>query len=51
MTLHLQNWQEIPAETIRVAQAAFPKGNVYLKMRDELGILYQDEQFKDLFSL
>jgi transposase len=49
MTLHLQTWEEIPAETIRVAQAAFPKGNVYLKMRDELGVLYQDEQFKDLF--
>ncbi len=49
MTLHCQNWDEIPAETRRVAQAAFPKGNVYLKMRDELGVLYQDEQFKDLF--
>ncbi len=49
MTIHLQNWQEIPSETIRVAQASFPKGNVYLKMRDELGMLYQDEQFKDLF--
>ena len=49
MTLHLQTWEEIPAETIRVAQAAFPNGNVYLKMRDELGVLYQDEQFKDLF--
>jgi transposase len=49
MTLHIQNWETIPAETIRVAQAAFPKGNVYLKMRDELGVLYQDEQFKALF--
>ena len=49
MTLHIQNWETIPAETIRVAQAAFPNGNVYLKMRDEWGFLYQDEQFRDLF--
>lgn len=49
MTLHIQNWEMIPAETSRVAQAAFPNGNVYLKMRDEWGILYQDEQFRDLF--
>jgi len=39
----------IPEETVRVAKAAFPKGNVYIKMRDELGVLYQDSQFAELF--
>lgn len=41
---------EIPEETRRVARAAFRKGNVYIRMRDELGELYQDEQFAKLFS-
>ena len=38
--------QEIPEETIRVARAAFPKGNVYMQMRDALGMLYEDEAFR-----
>lgn len=33
----------IPEETIRVACAAFPHGNIYLTMRDQLGTLYEDE--------
>jgi transposase len=32
-----------------VARAAFPKGNIYLRMRDELGRLYEDEAFAALF--
>lgn len=40
----------IPEETVRVARAAFPHGNLYLTMRDQLGPLYQDEQFAALFS-
>jgi len=49
MTLYAFDHQVIPEETVRVAKAAFPKGNIYLKMRDELGVLYQDSQFADLF--
>jgi transposase len=41
---------EVPAETIRVAQAAFPKGNVYVRLRDELGVIYRDSEFAELFS-
>ena len=41
---------EIPEETIRVAQAAFPKGNVYLMIRDKLGPLFNDKDFASLFS-
>ncbi len=40
---------EVPAETKRVAEAAFPKGNPYLWMRDELGALYEDSEFAELF--
>src|SRR5215203_1811238 len=42
---------EIPAATQRVAKAAFRKGNVYMRMRDELGELYCDEQFAELFPV
>jgi transposase len=41
---------EIPEETRKIAKAAFPKGNVYLWMRDEFGELYQDSLFADLYS-
>jgi len=40
---------EIPEETVRVAQAAFPKGNIYMQMRDEWEGIYRDEQFADLY--
>ena len=49
MTLHAFDDRVIPEETVRVAKAAFPKGNPYMKMRDELGVLYQDSDFADLF--
>lgn len=39
----------VPVETIRVARAAFPKGNLYLSMRDELGVLFEDADFAELF--
>ena len=39
----------IPELTQRVALAAFPKGNVYITMRDELGTIFQDAHFEELF--
>lgn len=32
-----------------VAHAAFPKGNLYLRLRDELGTLYTDQDFAGLY--
>ena len=49
MSLHCQPVPAIPEETARVAQAAFSKGNLYLRMRDELGSLYCDEDFAVLY--
>jgi transposase len=49
MSLHPQPIPAIPEETIRVAHAVLPEGNVWLQMRDELGTLYEDEDFADLF--
>jgi transposase len=51
MTLHSQNQFSIPEETARVARAAYPKGNIYMKMRDALGTIYQDESFAWLVSV
>ncbi len=50
MSLKPRCFDLIPEETVRAAQAAFPKGNVYLRMRDEFGMLYADETFAELFS-
>ena len=49
MSLHPQTFCPIPEETARVARAAYPKGNVYMRIRDELGTIYQDELFVQLF--
>lgn len=42
MSLHPQAIAPIPEETQRVARAAFPKGNIYLRMRDEIGTVFND---------
>ncbi|MEU3009167.1 IS1182 family transposase [Streptomyces sp. NPDC007020] len=49
MSLQPKGSGEIPAETVRVAQAAFPKGSLAIRVRDELGPLFTDEEFADLF--
>jgi transposase len=49
MTLHSRYVPDVPEATVKVAQAAFRKGNPYMQMRDELGTLFTDEQFADLF--
>src|ERR1043166_1492099 len=40
----------VPPETARVARAAFPKGNLYIKLREHIGTIIQDEDFVDLFA-
>jgi transposase len=34
-----------PEETARVAHAVFPRGNVFMQVRDTLGTIYTDEAF------
>src|SRR5215469_12524514 len=50
MSLKPQELGPIPEETARIARAAYPKGNAWMRMRDELGTIYQDEAFAHLFS-
>jgi len=40
---------EVPELTEEVARAAFPKGNPYLTLRDNLGTIFEDDDFVDLF--
>src|SRR5262245_5879006 len=47
--LRPQPIEPVPSETLRVAQAAFPKGHRYLRLADELGTLFTDTLFSDLF--
>jgi transposase len=39
----------VPEEIARVAHAVFPRGNVFIQLRDTLGAVYTDEVFADLF--
>ena len=50
MSLRARTMFNIPEETVRVARATFPKGNVYMKMRDELGVVYTDHEFAGMFA-
>ncbi|MDF4249769.1 IS1182 family transposase [Streptomyces sp. WMMB303] len=49
MSMQPKGSGEIPAETVRVARAAFPKGSLAIRLRDGLGPLFTDEEFADLF--
>lgn len=51
MSIQMKHDIEIPAETKRVAESAFPKGHPYFTLREELQIIYSNEIFKDLFSV
>lgn len=50
MSLHPQPNTAIPDETVRIARLAFPQGSLYMRMRNELGPIYEDESFRALFS-
>jgi len=49
MSLHPEAIGEIPGETARVARAAFPKGTLVTRLRDEFSVIYQDEDFGGLY--
>src|SRR5919206_2224303 len=49
MALHPGPSGGTPAETARIARAAFPKGTVVTRLRDEFSALYRDEDFGGLY--
>lgn len=51
MSLPRDGLHPVPGETARVAHAAFPEGNVYMRLRDEVGTLFDDELFTAVYSI
>jgi transposase len=49
MSLPVQPLDAIPAETVRVAQAAFPHSTRVMQMRDHLGTIYDQSVFETLY--
>jgi transposase len=49
MSLAPEPTLNVPEHTAEVARAAFPRGNRYMQMRDELGTMYRNDQFADLY--
>jgi transposase len=49
MSLQSRPIRPVPEETARAAKAAFPRGNRYLTLRDELGSIYTDADFAELY--
>ena len=49
MALRPQPLPPVPAATAAAVDAAFPKGNLYVDLRAEFGILYDDHLFADLY--
>lgn len=51
MCLHPLSVEPVPEQTAHVAKAAFPKGTVYITMRDELGTIFGEEDFAHMCSM
>ena len=49
MSLRPQICPTVPEETVRIARASFPKGSRYMRLRDELGAVFDDSRFAGLF--
>ena len=49
MSLHPTVEYSVPEQTARVATAAFPKGTLCLQIYDELGTIFHDQDFADVF--
>jgi transposase len=49
MSLKPHNSYQVPQDTAEVARAIFPDGNLYLRMYDAFGTLFEDEDFATLF--
>ncbi len=50
MCLHPELISPIPEVTARAVKAKFPKGNRYMRLREKLGVFYNDEDFSELFT-
>lgn len=51
VSLQPRPWPVVPEMTVRVARAAFPKGCLPIRVRDELGAVFEDEVFAAAFGV
>jgi transposase len=51
MSMQPKPWPEVPADTARVARAAFRKGSLAMRARDELGVWYADADFAAAYGV
>lgn len=51
MSLHPQTYYRVPEDTERVARAIFPQANLVMRMSDDLGMIFSDGEFADLFPI
>jgi transposase len=51
MSLPSTSSYSVPEQTRRIARAAFPKSPLCLRLADELGTIFRDQDFADLFPL
>jgi transposase len=51
MSMHPREHLQIPEATVAVAQAAFPKGCLAMRVRDALGEVFADDQFAAAFGV
>jgi transposase len=49
VSLRAEEPAQVPEATVRVARAVFRKGNIYIRLRDELGVIFKDEDFQELY--
>lgn len=49
VSLRPKSHQRIPARTVRTARVACPKGTPAMLIRDRLDVLFEDEEFTDLY--
>ncbi len=49
MSLQAQPIPAVPEMTTQIARWAFRRGNVYMQMRDMLGMLFHDDRFTELY--
>jgi transposase len=49
LSLPLRLVPPVPEDTARVAHIAFPRGNPYIRLRDQLGTIFHDADFADLY--
>ncbi len=50
MTWRSESISPVPEATAAAVKAACPKGNLYIDLHEELGVIYRDDLFADFYA-